>query len=389
MISKGKKRRIFLDYASSTPVAKEVAKVMGDFQIKNFANPSALYSEALFAKEKMTEARGKIASILSCQKNEIIFTSSGTESNNLALLGVFENAKEKGIKKPHFVTTSIEHPAILEVCNEIERRGGEITIVSVSPLGIVSPKDIFGAIKENTVLVSVMYANNEIGTIQPIKEISKLIKNWREKNNSVFPYFHTDACQAVLYCSVDVLRLGVDMMTVDGIKMYGPRGMGFLYVRNGVELTATHFGGGQENNLRSGTENVAGIIGLAKAFEIAEKIKEKETARLLRIRDYAIERILATFPDALLNGSQDERLPNNINICFLRLDAEFAVISLDVAGIAVSYSSACRTLSENSTSYVIEAIGKPDCASSSLRITMGRETTKKDIDDFIKVIKKL
>ena len=398
------KKRIFLDYASITPVDEKVRVKMEQVQKQTFANPSALYKEALLAKDLVTEARQKIAGILHCQKSEIIFTSGGTESNNLALLGVFEtylrrqefNAKNF---KPHFITTVIEHPAILEVCKEIERRGGEVTYLPVSEGGIVLLKDVRGAMKENTVLVSVGYANNEIGTIQPIKEIGRVIKEWRsrsakatqdkQKNNTQLPYFHTDACQASLYLMLDVLKLGVDLMTLDGIKMYGPRSSGILYKKNNVEILPIMFGGGQEGGLRSGTENTAMIAGLGVAFEIAEKIKEKESVRLLKVRDYAIEKFLKNFPEAKLNGSKDMRLPNNINICFSGLDAEFAVISLDVHGIACSYSSSCRTLKEDSSSYVVENLGRKDCATSSLRFTLGRESKKEDVDVLVTALKKV
>ncbi|MES2213689.1 MAG: cysteine desulfurase family protein [Patescibacteria group bacterium] len=383
-----KHKRIFLDYASCTPVAPEVVSAMKPFLEGNFANPSALYAEAMVAKDAVLDARTRIAGVLNCQKTEIVFTASGTESNNLALLGAFQ-AHRRPDFVPHIVTTTIEHPAILEVCEEIKVSGGEVTIVPVSEDGVVSVIDIKNAIQENTVLVSVMYANNEIGTVQPIREIGKMIRDVRQKNNSSLPYFHTDACQAGLYLSLDTLKLGVDMMTLDGIKMYGPRGMAMLYVRNGIELHPLMHGGGQERGLRSGTENVPGIVGLAKAIEIADEMRESESARLIHIRDYAISEILKTFPNATLNGSGTERLPNNINICFPGLDAEFAVISLDVAQISTSYSSSCRTLSENSSSYVISALNKKNCSESSLRFTMGRETTRENINELIVALQKI
>lgn len=355
---------------------------------ENFANPSALYNEALEAKSKLGDARGKIAQILGCQKSEIIFTSGGTEGNNLALLGIFEAHKTKNFT-PHIITTAIEHSSILEVCKEIERRGGEVTYLPVDEEGIVKVKDIRDAFKENTVLVSVMFANNEIGTIQPIKEIGRAIKDWQQKHNSTFPYFHTDACQVVLYEDLNVQKLGVDLLSIDGIKMYGPRGAGVLVARGNVMLQPIVFGGGQESGRRSGTENVVSAVGLARALETAQDLREKESIRLSEIRDYAIEKILKTFPQAKLNGSQTERLPNNVNVCFSKLDAEFAVISLDVAGISASYSSSCRTLAEDSSSYVVSALGKPDCAASSLRFTFGRETRKSDIDALVLALQKI
>lgn len=382
------KKRVFLDYASSTPVLKEVKKAIEKYEGSLNFNPSALYSEALSAREIVQQSKKRIADILSAQKENIIFTSGGTESNNLAILGVFNKYKKDDFV-PHFITTSIEHPAILEVYNEIQRRGGEITIVDVDESGIVSPKAIRDSIKENTVLVSVMYANNEIGTIQPISEIAKAIRNYRKENDKRLPYLHTDACQAPSYLDMNVLRLGVDMMTVDGIKIYGPRGSGFLYIKGDVEIDPILFGGGQQGGVRSGTENVPAILGLSVAIEIVSKSRETESERLGALRDYAIEKILNSFPGSSLNGSKNNRLPNNINICFPNLDAEFAVISLDVAGLSASYSSSCRTLKEDSSSYVISNIGKPDCSNSSLRFTMGRETTKGDIGKMLLVLKKI
>ena len=381
-------KRIFLDYASSTPVAPEVQEVMKPWLSSNFANPSALYSEAIDAKDALRFARQSIASMLGGQAREVVFTSGGTESNNLALLGVCEVARSRGVV-PHVITTVIEHPAILSVCEEINRRGGEVTILPVSADGLVSAKDVREALRENTVLVSVMYANNEIGTIQPIRDIGRVIKEWRLKNISRFPYFHTDACQAVLYCDMHTERLGVDLLTLDGIKMYGPHGVGVLYVADGVDIDPVMFGGGQERGLRSGTENVAGIVGFARALELTLEKREKESERLTDIRDYAIDILLKTFSSASLNGSNKERLPNNVNVCFAGLDAEFAVVSLDVAGIATSYSSSCRNLKSDSSSYVVEALGKESCKNSSLRITMGRDTTKHDIDRLVEELKKI
>jgi cysteine desulfurase len=396
------KKRIFLDYASSTPVAPEVLDAMMPYLRGNFANPSALYQEAMEAKDVVDIARGRIADVLKARKDEIVFTGSGTESDNLAILGVFQAYLSPDFT-PHIIVSAVEHPAIMEACVEIRRSGGEVTILPVSEEGLVSVADLRAALKDNTVLVSVMYANNEIGTIQPIREIVKAVKEFRQTHDSELPYVHTDACQAALYLPLDTQKLGVDLMTLDGIKMYGPRGVGVLYVRGGTHMLPVVFGGGQEGGLRSGTENVPGIAGMAAAVRLAEKMRESESARLLEIRDYAIDSILKTFPHARLNGSRTERLPNNINICFCAssahepasstgkpgLDAEFAVISLDVAGIACSYSSSCRTLKENSSSYVIEALGKPSCASSSLRFTLGRETTKGDIDVLVKELQKI
>lgn len=383
-----KPKRIFLDFASTTPTDLRVLKEMEKYHSLVFANPSALYSEALTAKDAVNKSREKIGTILNCRKEEIVFTSGGTESNNLALLGIFEAHKTSEFI-PHFITTVSEHPAILEVLQEVEKRGGEVTYLNVDEDGLVSLKDLANSIKSNTVLVTVIYGNNEIGTIQPVKEIGRVIKDWRTKNHTSLPYFHTDACQAGLYLPLDVLKLGVDLLTLDGIKMYGPKGAGLLYVKNGVKILPVNFGGGQEKGLRSGTENVPAIVGLAKAIEIADSMRESGSARLSQIRDYAIESILKIFPNSKLNGSHEFRLPNNVNICFKGLDAEFAVISLDVLGISASYSSSCRTLKDDSSSYVVENLGRKDCALSSLRFTLGRTSTKSDIDTLVSCLKKV
>lgn len=380
----------------------------------NFANPSALYAEAMVAKEALKTARAAVAEFVGApHAKDIIFTASGTEANNLAVQGVYEMAviefQRSGlgdsegqtlgsiaISRPHIVVTTIEHPAVLEVCRDIEMRGGEVTYLPVSEEGVVSARDVDEALRPNTVLVSVMLANNEIGTVQPIKEISRVIREWRMNKKTEFPYFHTDACQAAVHMPLNVLSLGVDMLTIDGLKMYGPRGIGALYVREEIQLRPIMFGGGQERGLRSGTENVPGIVGLARACTLASEMMETESARLLEIRNYGIKKILETFPQARLNGSQTDRLPNNINVCFPAmsektspLDSEFAVISLDIAGISASYSSSCRTLHEDSSSYVITALGRSDCSESSLRFTLGRESTKEDMDVLVEELKKI
>lgn len=385
---KNNSKRVFLDFASSTPIDKGVLEKMESYNRKYFANPSALYSEALDSKEEVGVAKSDCAGLISCRSDEIIFTSGGTESNNLAILGLFESFRDKNFK-PHIVTTNIEHPSVLEVCREVEKRGGEVTYLKVSDEGFVSVDDIYKAIKKETILVSVMYANNEVGTIQPIKEISKFIKKWRSEQNTSLPYLHTDACQATLYLSIDVSKLGVDMMTLDGLKMYGPRNVGILYAKKDIDLNPILYGGGQQNGMRSGTEDVASIAGMAFALEIASMYREGESERLNVIRDYAIENILKYFPGSSLNGSAENRLPNNINICFKDQDAEFLVVALDVAGISVSYSSSCRTLKEDSSSYVISALGKGGCSSSSLRITLGRETKKEEIDYLVEKLKEI
>ena len=377
-------KNIFLDYAGGTPVSSTVLKEMQKYE-NIFANPSGLYSESVVAKDLLGSFRTRVAKILNVNKNEVIFTSGGTEGNNLALLGVFEYYNSKTFI-PHFITSAIEHSSILEVCKEIERRGGEVTILPVNSDGIISLEEFRNAIKPNTVLVSLTFANSEIGTIQPISDIAKIIK---ESKTKVFPYLHIDTGGSPLYLSMDIPRHNIDLLTLDSGKIYGPKGVGALYVRSGTNIRPIIFGGGQERGLRSGTENLSAISGFTLALEEGSQNRVVESERLSKIRDYAIENILKTFPSSSLNGSVSHRLPNNINICFKGLDAEFATIELDILGFSVSYSSSCMTLKDDFSSYVIRNIGREECSKSSLRFTLGKFSQKSDIDKLILALKKV
>ncbi len=392
-----KNPRIYLDHASTTPVDNQVLKAMKPYLQESFANPSSIYREGVLAKEAVVNARKNIAKELSCRSEEIFFTSGGTESNNLALLGIFRAAKKK-IARPQVITTQIEHPSILEVMKQIEREGGEVKYISVGENGIVRAADIEKALHPDTVLVSVMQVNNEIGTIQPLRDISRGIKNFQKTLSPKlralsFPFLHTDASQAANYLSLNIDSLGVDLMTLDSSKIYGPKGVGMLFIKRGIMVEPILFGGGQERGLRSGTENVAGIVGMAEALAIVGKLrdsKSEEISRLLALRDYFIFEVLKKFPNARLNGDPKLRLPNNVNICFPGVDAEFAVLKLDNAGIAAASASACNNLSENSASYVIEALPQGrECSRSSLRFTLGRATTKKEIDTVLEILPKI
>ncbi len=375
-------RRIFLDYASTTPLDKAVLKAMLPHMSLEFGNPSAIYAEGVQAKALVKESRKKIADILNIKAEEVIFTASGTEADNMALLGVF-NIYKKDFR-PHVVTTTIEHPGILEMCKYIEKEGGEVTYVPVEENGIVDPEKIRKALKPTTILVTVMYANNEIGTIQPIRDIARVIQSFRTTHS--YPYFHTDASQAANYLDVSFQKLGVDMMTLDASKIYGPKGVGILALKKHVSLSPIIRGGGQEKGLRSGTENVPGIVGMAEALVITQLLKDKESERLRKLQHYFIENVINLYPGVIINGDREARLPNNINICIPNLDAEFAVIKLDHAGIACSSASSCMNLSEESYSYVVDALGKDGkaCRGSSLRFTMGRATTMKELDLTLK-----
>jgi len=378
-----------MDYASTTPMDLEVFDVMKKYFIERFENPSSLYREGVLVREGVEEARGEASRLLHTRPEEIIFTSGGTESDNLALLGIFEQARLEGIQKPHIIISSIEHPAIFEVKKEIEKRGGTASVISVSEEGILNIEELRDAMTSNTVLVSIMYANNEIGTIQPITKISRTILKWKKtqgKEDRSYPYFHTDASQAPNYLSCDVNALGVDMMTLDGSKIYGPKGVGCLVKKHYVKIIPQIIGGGQENGMRAGTENTPSIIGFVHALKKAVEMREAETERLSALRDHFITEILKNFKDATLNGSIEDRLPNNINICIPNMNAEFAVIQLDEKGVACSFMTACKNLDDESSSYVIEALQKKECATSSLRFTLGRQTTKEDIDFTIKAL---
>jgi cysteine desulfurase len=385
-------KRIFLDYASTTPLDSGVLKAMLPYLQRDFGNPSAIYTEGLIAKQAVMESRKKIATVLNVKPEEVIFTASGTEADNLAIRGVFDAWKKEfnlAGQAPHIITTTIEHPGILEVCNYIEKEGGEVTYVPVEENGIVDPHKIKAALKHNTILVSIIYASNEIGTIQPLREISRIIQE--VKNGKAYPYFHTDASQAGNYLDLSFQKLGVDLMTIDASKLYGPKGVGALIAKKYVTLKPIIFGGGQEKGLRSGTEHVANIVGCAEALVKAHKLKEKESKRLKVLQDYFIQNVIKIIPGVSINGDTDRRLPNNVNFCVPGLDAEFAVIKFDKEGIACSSASSCLNLSEESYSYVVSALGKrgKDCRGSSLRFTMGRGTSKQDINLTLTAIKSI
>ena len=360
---------------------KRVKKAMELYWTENFGNPNALYKEGLIARNAVETAREDIAKILGARAKEIIFTNGGTESDNLAIFGVVKN-----FKNGHIITTKFEHHAVLNSCKHLEKEGFEVTYLDVSKEGVVKPEDVKRALRPETILVSIMYANNEIGTVQPIREIAKVIRDFKKKNKSNFPLFHTDACQAPGYLDINVERLGVDLMTINGSKIYGPKGIGLLYAKNGIKLEPLLYGGEQERKLRPGTENVPAIAGLAEALKIADQDREKESMRLVKLRDYFINRLLGEIPKTVLNGHSAERLPNNINVSILDAEGESIVLYLDEAGVACSTGSACTSESLE-PSHVILAIGKPHAyAHGAMRFSLGRSTTKKDIDYVMKVL---
>ncbi len=395
------KKRIYLDYAAATPVDGRVAKAMWPFAAERFANPSSIHAEGVQAKKAVTEARTGIARILNVRPEEIIFTASGTEADNLAIGGVVMAARKKGITAPHIVTTNIEHPAILETCRALEEWGIKVSYVPVESNGIIDVKKIAAAVTPETVLVTVQLANSEIGTIQPLREIARAITEYKIAQNKKdeptlgqlnYPYFHTDASQGPNFLDVNFQKYGVDMMTLDAAKIYGPKGVGLLAVKRQVTLEPQILGGGQEAGRRAGTENVPAIIGLAEALKIADQMREKEATRMAKLQEYFIQSLEKLFPinRVILNGDRNKRLPNNVNIGVgaAGKDAEFMVLQLDNQGIAASAGSACTNLSTATYSYVVEAIS-PGLKSSSIRFSFGRGTNRKELDLTLRILRSI
>lgn len=389
-------KNIYLDYASATPVNKKVLKILSKTEKSFFANGSAIYKTGVLTRSLINESRLSIAKSLNAHTDEIVFVGSGTESDALAIFGTINYFKKVFPKiKPHVIVSEIEHPAVLENVRLLESKNIiEVSFAPVLTNGILDVGVFKDLIKENTVLVSVMYANNEIGTIQPIEEIAKIIRKYKKdkslykEGSVVYPILHTDACQAMNYLFTEnVEKLGVDLMTFNSSKIYGPKGIGVLFKKRNVKLEPLYAGGGQEFELRSGTESVSLIRTIDMALQITNKLKEKEFKRLSKLRDYGIEEILnlsKKHPFAIcLNGDKDQRLPNNINISVEGLPSELLVIELSAQNIFVSEKSACKSGDDNG-SYVIKAInGKNDQATGSVRITLGRQTTRRDINELV------
>lgn len=369
-------RTIYLDYAATTPTDKRVLKEMLPYFTTKYGNPSSFHIKGLEAKKTITNAKERIAKILNCSSEELVFTGSGTESINIAIQGVARALKRRG---RHIISTTIEHKAVLNTLKALKEEGFEITLLNVDKDGLVNQNELMDAIRKDTILVTIIYANNEIGVIQDIKNLAKIA---RERG----VLFHTDACQAASTIDIDVSHLGVDLMTLNGSKIYATKGIGLLYVKKGVNIKPIIFGGGQEEGLRPGTENVPAIVGMAKALEICEIEKEEERKRLTKLRDYFIRRITKEIPKTILNGHREKRLANNINISFLDVEGESILLHLSEKGICASAGSAC-TSSSLEPSHVLIAIGrKKEIAHGSIRFSLGRFTTKKDIDYVMKVL---
>ena len=367
---------IYLDHAATTPVHPEVLEAMMPYLTTQYANPSTLYTFGKETRDAVEEARARVAALIGAEPSEVYFTAGATESDNWAIIGAAYALESKG---KHIITSAIEHHAVLETCEFLEKRGWELTVLPVDSDGLVNPEDVRKAITDRTILISIMHANNEVGTIEPIAKIGAIA---REKGI----LFHTDATQSVGKVPVDVAAMNIDMLSLSAHKIYGPKGVGALYIRKGVRILPYMHGGGQENRKRAGTHNVPGIIGLGKAAEIAQTTMAGESARLTVLRDKLIEGIFAGIPDVKLNGHPTKRLPNNVNVSVAGIEGESMILRLDFIGICVSSGSAC-TSGDLSASHVLLALGLPhELAHGSLRLTLGRDNTEEDVDTVLKVL---
>lgn len=368
--------RIYLDHAATTAVRKEVLDTMLPCFSQNYGNPSSIYEIAREAKSLIDNARKQVATAIGAEEKEIYFTAGGSESDNWAIKGIAESYKDKG---KHIITSSIEHHAVLHTCQYLEKNGYEVTYLPVDEDGKIRIEDLEKAIRPDTILISIMFANNEIGTLQPIKEIGEIAK----KHKIIF---HTDAVQAVGHVKIDVKQMNIDMLSLSAHKLYGPKGIGALYVRKGIKLKSYIHGGAQERGIRAGTENVPGIVGLGKAIELATAEMDQENKRLIKLRDEIIDGILNNIPYTRLNGHRTDRLPANVNISFEFIEGESILLLLDMNGIYASSGSACTSGSLD-PSHVLLAIGLPhEKAHGSLRMTLGIENTEEDVKKLLEVL---
>jgi len=372
-------RRIYLDYAATTPTHPEVVKAMLPYFTDVFGNPSTIYSYGQESKGAIEEARVKVADLIGARGEELVFTSGGTEADNFAIKGVAYANENKG---NHIITTSIEHHAVIETCKSLERRGFKTTYLPVDEYGLVNPDDVRRAITDKTILISVMHANNEMGTIEPITEIGKIAKETKI-------YFHTDAVQTAGHIPVDVNELGVDLLSMSAHKLYGPKGVGALYIRKGTKLLPLMHGGEQERRRRASTENVPGIVGFGRTVELAQQEIDEEAKRLTYLRDKLIKGLLERVDHIRLNGHPSRRLPNNVNVSVDFVEGESMLLNLDLEGICASTGSACNS-SSIEPSHVLLALGlSPELAHGSLRFTLGRGNTSEDIDYVLEILPRI
>ena len=373
---------IYMDHAATTPVREEVLSAMLPYFSNVYGNPSSFYTVAQSARKAVDDSREIVARTIGARTSEVVFTSGGTESDNTALKGVAFAMKNLG---NHIITSSIEHHAILHSCHQLEQFGFDITYLPVDSTGMVDPKDVSNSITDQTVMVSVMLANNEIGTIEPIANIAKEVKYQADRRKQTI-LVHTDAVQAAGHIGINVKSLGVDLLSMSSHKFYGPKGVGVLYVKRGTPFEPVFMGGGQERQMRSGTENVPGIVGMAEALRLCEQEMGSESLRIIGLRDKIIGSITEQISGTQLNGHPTLRLPNNINLSFDGIEGEPILLGLDFAGISVSSGSACSS-SSLEPSHVLLAIGlTADAAQGSLRITLGRENSGAEVDYLLKVL---
>ncbi|MCB9771458.1 MAG: cysteine desulfurase [Candidatus Omnitrophica bacterium] len=370
--------KIYFDYASTTPADPEVIAAMMPFFTEKFGNASSPHSFGLEAQKALEDSREILAKFLGVSREEMVFTSGGTEANNLAIIGVARRLKSKG---NHIITTKIEHPSVLETAQYLEKEGFRVTYLDVDENGLISLEELQKAISEQTILVSIMHASNEIGTLEPIDEIGKIT---REKGI----FFHVDAVQTIGHLPVSVKDLNIDLLSLAAHKLYGPKGIGALYVRKGVQLASQLLGGNQEHGLRASTQNVAGVVGLAKAIEICSQRITAEAAEQMILRNYLITQVLKRIDGSRLNGSAQNRLPNNAHFAFENIRGEALLMSLDMVGIAASMGSACKA-GTMEPSHVLKAIGlSDDLAFGALRISIGRWTTREQIEYLLEQLPK-
>ncbi len=376
---------IYLDHAGTTPTDPRVLEAMLPYFNQLYGNPSSIHTVGQEARHALDNSRERVARVLGCRTSEVVFTSGGTESDNSAIIGAATALRETG---NHIITSSVEHHAVLHTCQYLENLDFEVTYLPVDRFGAVSPEQVYNATGPGTTVVSLMYANNEIGTINPISEVSQAVqRRARELDRTIV--VHTDAVQAAGFLDLNVRSLGVDMMSLSGHKFYGPKGTGVLFVRRGTPFLPLLLGGGQERERRSGTENIAGIVGLATALEMAHSGREDSSEHCVALRDRIVGEVLATVPKSSLNGHPTERLPNNINFSFDGVEGESILLGLDMAGVAASSGSACSSGSLE-PSHVLLALGQTaEQARSSLRITLGKENTVEEVDYLLGVLQDL
>jgi cysteine desulfurase len=369
-------RRIYLDNNATTPLCPQVVRAMLPYLKTYFGNASSIHSFGREAKTAIESSREKVARLLGCHPEEVYFTSGGTESDNLALKGVALANRDKG---KHLITSAIEHHAVLESCHFLETEGFEVTYLPVDRSGLVSPEDLKRAIREDTVLVSIMHGNNEVGTIQPIAELSRIARD-------AGVYFHSDTVQSTGKLKIDVDELGIDLLALSAHKLYGPKGVGAAYIRRGTRIAPLMHGGHHENNYRAGTENVAGIVGLGAAIEVCSKEIEVEYRYLVDLSASFYEGLKERIPEILLNGDFENRLPGTLNILFKGVEAEAIILSLDLEGVAVASGSACTSGSAE-PSHVLKAMGvAPELARSAVRFSFGRFNSSEDVDYVLKIL---